>query len=134
MTWYDQAACRGMGVDLFYAARPSREVVDLCAGCPVQPQCLEAVIAEETANGIPSYREVFGYRGGRTPLERVAIYRQSAPPPVERPAIGNNPECGTTAGKDVHHKRGEITCRACREAINERVRQRKAAKLKEVAA
>lgn len=75
-SWYDEAACKGMGADLFHpklAGRPSNRVAALvaqakavCEQCPAASQCLaEAFLLpwrEDMATG--------AIRGGTTPYER----------------------------------------------------------------
>lgn len=41
--WKQRAACRGLDVSLFFPERGgvSREAKDVCATCPVQPECLD---------------------------------------------------------------------------------------------
>jgi len=66
--WRTQAACVGAPVELFYpqagdhAARA--EAKRVCAGCPVQPECLADVLGWER----PAHRH--GIAGGLTPGER----------------------------------------------------------------
>ena len=70
LAWQDDAACRGLPVELFVGPdreppgeRRAREVraVGVCAGCPVRQQCLEHALA------VP---EMFGVWGGATESER----------------------------------------------------------------
>lgn len=67
MSWYQQAACRGMGPKLFFpeigsdAQGDAWEAKKVCAGCPVRTECLEQAQADV---------EWFGVWGGMTSLER----------------------------------------------------------------
>lgn len=75
--WHRQAACRGMGADLFHpvveTGRPTRENVArikeakaVCARCPVAAECLA-----EVAKLAPRADLATGaIRGGLTPSER----------------------------------------------------------------
>jgi WhiB family redox-sensing transcriptional regulator len=67
--WLREAACAAADPDLFFpddsrsAARAAKEV---CAGCPVQPDCLEYSLAAG---------EEFGVWGGLTEKERHNLLR-----------------------------------------------------------
>lgn len=65
MNWKERAACRGVGVDLFFARRTSpegREAVTYCEACPVRDECLDDCLATEKIR--------LGIRGGLGPYER----------------------------------------------------------------
>jgi len=55
MPWQDDAACRGMPTDWWYtegritteATINIKRAKRICAGCPVQSQCLDAGMSEE---------------------------------------------------------------------------------------
>jgi WhiB family redox-sensing transcriptional regulator len=52
--WRELAACRGIGLDLFFpergeSAEPARQV---CAACPVRQPCLEYAISNRITHGI----------------------------------------------------------------------------------
>ena len=67
--WAERAACRGEDPELFYPPRGeviSETAYQLCAGCPVQPQCLEHAIRHES----------IGYWAGTSALERKKMRRQ----------------------------------------------------------
>lgn len=69
--WTEHAACRGMNPNLFIPAkedaadRLSAHAKQVCAGCPVSSQCLEANIAEP-----------LGVWGGLTASERRNLRRR----------------------------------------------------------
>lgn len=93
--WHAQAACRGMGWQLFFVERgenvqPARAV---CEGCPVQAQCLEAAQSEN-----------FGIWGGQTAKERSKGRRRRQ----NRVA-----RCGTNSGYFRHRRLGEDVCGPC---------------------
>lgn len=77
--WRDHAACTGLG-DLFLPRdehhAPTTEPKKICAGCPVQQQCLDAAMKEE--GGVDQFRRA-GVRGGLTPAERAAAANQRGP-------------------------------------------------------
>lgn len=72
--WYDQAACRGMPVELFVAdaghGREQAAAKQVCASCPVQDQC--AALAIDTP-------WLAGLWGGTTTRERRTIRRRDRP-------------------------------------------------------
>jgi WhiB family transcriptional regulator, redox-sensing transcriptional regulator len=65
--WRERAACRDAAQDVFFPTRRGTAVVEieaakqLCATCPVQPQCLEFALLT---------RQDFGVWGGTTEHER----------------------------------------------------------------
>lgn len=70
--WRDEAACRGMDVDLFFPPRNgnvSAEARMTCDRCPVRQACL--IDALETGE------LDFGVRGGLTPQERRQLVRRN---------------------------------------------------------
>jgi WhiB family redox-sensing transcriptional regulator len=66
--YLDEAACRGLDPELFYAESGSSimRAKGFCAACPVQEKCLEWGVR----------REEFGVWGGTTARERAALRRQ----------------------------------------------------------
>jgi hypothetical protein len=69
--WHLDAACRGMGHGAFVRSEkadygPTRE---LCEGCPVRQQCLEAALADP---------DIVGLWGGTTERERREMRRRVA--------------------------------------------------------
>jgi len=69
--WQDLANCLGVDPDLFFPERgaSTREAKEVCRGCVVQHECLEAALA----NG-----EKFGIWGGMSERERRRIRRARA--------------------------------------------------------
>ena len=77
LRWQDDAACREIGAELFYANDTEERVVKagyetseakkICNSCPVQTDCLEYALNYET----PS--KMYGIWGGATPRERAEI-------------------------------------------------------------
>ncbi len=61
--WQSEAACRGMGTEVFYTDRgeSTKPPKDVCAGCPVRAACLEYALAAG---------EQFGVWGGLSENER----------------------------------------------------------------
>ena len=80
-SWWDDALCRGMGVDLFFGPEPTAaetvakrrqreaEAKRVCAGCHVSVECLADALAFNDE----------GVRGGLTRHERLRI---AEPKPV----------------------------------------------------
>lgn len=77
--WRDHAACIGKG-EIFLPRDErngsSTEPKRICAGCPVQHQCLDAAMKEE--GGVDQFRRA-GVRGGLTPAERAAAANRRGP-------------------------------------------------------
>lgn len=69
MQWYDEAACRGLDVELFYAEEPgaTSQALQICASCPVREPC------HQTAMG---QREAYGVWGGTRENQRRRIFRR----------------------------------------------------------
>lgn len=67
--WHRRAACRGpdVPVDIFYPERGEslKHARDLCAVCPVRPQCHDAGL-----------REKYGIWGGSSERERRRLRRE----------------------------------------------------------
>lgn len=112
--WFDRAACRGLGPDLFYPDTVGPNVGPakaICAGCPVRQECLE--------RGLDA-SEGFGVWGGLSPKERRPLRnrRTELKPPTH----------GTTAGYHYHHTRRDLwgpPCAACRQAHSLRMAERR---------
>ncbi len=110
-SWQADAACRGMPVSLFYPERGKHALAAraACASCPVSAECFEAGINEN-----------HGIWAGTNLKERRLTERR------ERTKRRNAAVCGTTGGYSAHADRGEPSCRACRWAINEYQRVKRA--------
>lgn len=67
--WYDDAACKGMDVELFYAEAPgpTAQALTTCAACPVRRTCSEVAMAD---------REAYGVWGGTLETHRQRIFRR----------------------------------------------------------
>lgn len=61
--WHKAAACRGVDSAIFFLGpgHPATEAKAICAGCPVQPACLDWAVDNKVTLGI---------FGGQTPIER----------------------------------------------------------------
>lgn len=119
--WQEHAACRGLNPDLFFPAKRGHPdevklAKAICLGgtdrepCPVLEDCRRR-----------HFDEVFGIWFGTTPVERKRL-RSAARAELGLPQGGpirplHPPApCGTTAGYQRHHVRGEVACAACKEA------------------
>lgn len=79
--WRELAECKGWaekGVDPWFPESPGDPkayvvAAEVCAGCPVAQQCLDAAMAEE---GALHARQRHGMYAGLTPGERYALYRR----------------------------------------------------------
>lgn len=70
--WALAAACRDMDPEVFESAGAANpEAVAACKRCPIRALCLE----EELRLNSGAKEGQFGYRGGTTSAERVAILR-----------------------------------------------------------
>lgn len=76
--WRERAACRGAATDLFFpvgaaeaAADETRQAREICAGCPVRPQCLAYALASG---------QQYGIWGGSDEQERRRLRRQRREP------------------------------------------------------
>lgn len=128
--WRDHAACAS-DADLMFP-EPSdkagiREARVVCAGCPVQQQCLAYVIGME-AGRAKDMRS--GIWAGRTPSQRYYIYKTRTGPAQATPKLrgsGRTPNpCGTPAAYDRHCRNHEAIDDACRQAHNDKNREQKA--------
>jgi len=73
--WWDHAACKGMGLDLFifepgerYSRKKIREAKAVCATCVVRPECLAESLKYST-----TVLECYGIWGGLTWKERSQL-------------------------------------------------------------
>lgn len=103
--WREQAACRGVPLDVFYPADTHRrDAWDLaaawCAICPVRADCATEHDGHGMWGGLSEADEL-GQRGAR---------RRATPAPV--PYEGH----GTAAGYRRHYRHGEVPCDPCRTA------------------
>lgn len=73
MSWRERAACKGRGIDAFFAGRSTtqgKQAVTLCWLCPVQRECLTDCLAFEKTDNMR-----IGIRGGLGPNERTQLVR-----------------------------------------------------------
>lgn len=75
VTWRDDAACLGVGPDIFFPEGEQRGGLakQVCAGCPiwVKQACLDEALATP-------YRNDYGIRAGLTRHERYRMRRAAA--------------------------------------------------------
>ncbi len=110
--WFDNAICRSDGLltEQFFADDGHYESVrPICAACPVRAECLGDEL-RMMREGALSY----GYRGGTTPDERLALIgkvkKRTGRPPLESIAHG------TKQGRSQHIRRNTKVCDACKAA------------------
>lgn len=67
--WYDEAACRGLDVELFYTDEPSAtsRALQVCRACPVRADCHQTAMRQ---------RESYGVWGGTPEHLRRRIFRR----------------------------------------------------------
>lgn len=125
--WIEQAACRGMGPDMFAVSRNDQEhsplvqrALAVCASCPVKVECEADMLAYTD----PPYRIVVA--GMRPKQARLHWYTVNDVTCRDRDRSANfggtGGECGTNQGHQKHLRRGEPACRACKDAHNEHAR------------
>lgn len=77
VSWLDQAACKGMDIEVFFPPNPTGRRYDysaalaVCASCPVVQECRDDALATERFG---ERRE--GVRGGLPPAERDQLARE----------------------------------------------------------
>ena len=113
--WTADAACRGLDPDLFHPARGDRRAViralAVCAGCPVAAECLDYALRNGITVGI------YGGTSGNTRREKLGRKPGGQTKPIEH---------GTPRGYAAEIRRQMGTCRACRDANNAYLAERKA--------
>lgn len=76
--WMERAACAQIGGDLWYAdegqANYRKEAKEICAGCPVQTECLTYALEVEAADPRTSFR--YGIWSGTTPNQRHELAKK----------------------------------------------------------
>lgn len=52
--WFDDAACRGLDVELFYSEDPAAtsQALQLCRRCPVREACLRTAMDQREFDGV----------------------------------------------------------------------------------
>jgi WhiB family redox-sensing transcriptional regulator len=114
--WASRGACRGQNMTrLFFpgVGEPTDQAKAVCASCPVITECRTHALEQG---------EKFGIWGGLSEAQRKEIRsgrvrRQSWP--IKH---------GTPSGYNIHLRRGETPCAACRQAISVYRTARKTAK------
>jgi WhiB family redox-sensing transcriptional regulator len=111
--WQQQAACRGVGPEIFYSTHPhdAAQAREYCGRCPVTESCLQYAIDGAERYGVWA---ALGVKDRRKVSTRTRGQRTDA-------AV-----CGTESGYNAHLRRNETPCRHCRWVANEAARIRKA--------
>ncbi|MYW48846.1 WhiB family transcriptional regulator [Streptomyces sp. SID161] len=120
--WELQATCRHEDPDLWFSKRSVAEAKRICLEvCPVQVQCLEAVLARESQTADTMRAGIIaGLTGAQRAAlaaerrEQVPVEKRQAPPGAGRPPA----PCGTRSAYNRHIRKGEKPCRPCNEANN----------------
>ena len=112
--WRTRAACKGVDINVFFPPEDEEEggysdvAIDLCKRCPVRDECLlNALSGADGTNKLS-----FGYWGGTTPEERMAMIEALPQPP--RPC--------EICGADMPEGRS-VTAIYCSAACKRRARQ-----------
>lgn len=109
VTWMDDATCRGIPDIMFPPEHTANRNLaaaydrarDICAICPVQPDCLEWALLHPDAI-------VGGVVAGLDPKQLVEARRER----LEERRANATPKCGTERAYVVHAERGEH-CELC---------------------
>lgn len=126
-TWRDRAICRGLDPDIFFPRTGDISGIDyarqICAGCPVVQECLDAAMEAEHGTGKDSRAGVFG---GLSSSQRYNLYRASTLAPTG-PHTGGKPmvPCGTYGAYQRHRRYKEPVCDDCREAARLKSQRRR---------
>lgn len=114
-SWASRGLCQGYDLDVFFTESKSgmKRAKQICAGCPVRPECLaEALRAENDSR--------FGVSGGLTASERSRLVKSRAEPaePEGPPTRSGRPaaKCGTRSGYTRHTREKTVICDPCRQA------------------
>lgn len=119
--WKQQAKCKGMKAELFFALNPTKEAVAACAACPVLEECGTYAI----------HNEFYGYWGGMSERARERARRNlSIARPKSGTALTVRPSTrqlmeiphGTPQGYQLERKRGLMTCDACKNAQRNKIK------------
>ena len=115
--WHAQAACRGMGSEVFFPERGDKvsEAIAICEGCPVRQECLEFSLQNGERNGI------WGGVPERRRRNLRAEWRANKTGVVPKPGELDN--CGTDSGYYSHRYRNQPACPACLAAHAEAARK-----------
>jgi WhiB family redox-sensing transcriptional regulator len=121
LNWRTRAACLDHDPELFFAPDQERanrrnpriaEAKRVCAGCPVQQECLRWALKHDIREGVwggldegerPTTR-----RPTRKPARAPKVARVSKLDPVSRPS------CGRQRGYEAHTANGEHQCGTCK--------------------
>lgn len=72
MEWRDEAACKTMPHDLFFASgKMLGAVEEACGACPVRAECLADALAFEVHE---DFGKFYGVRGGMMPGKRYQLH------------------------------------------------------------
>jgi WhiB family redox-sensing transcriptional regulator len=107
--WRADAACRGMGADVFLPGPGQNSAVAaakaICNRCPVKSECLTEALTDPDNSGIWA---------ATSQRQRKAIRAESGAPRKRPKPIQH----GTRGGHETHARRGEPSCTPCRLAYN----------------
>lgn len=121
--WVQHRACTDKPVAFFFPPPKQSPTVyqairDVCAGCPVQAECLDYSLRDA---------ETRGWWGGLSEAQRTTLrtgrprakrpYKERARAPIEH---------GTVAGQRAHLRRKVAMCDECRDAWNAHKRMKRA--------
>lgn len=114
MKWWDQAACKGQPLELFFPERghSTKQALEFCKKCTVKEECLADALKYESED----FR--FGVYGGMSQSMRQEEFDGKKRPAQICPAHGELTEENT-----MPFGRGRRRCRACFEDLRDRYRR-----------
>jgi hypothetical protein len=89
LDWAKRGNCRGLPPPAMFEDATKETARKVCAGCPVQHECLTYAMRLERAGSVA---ERDGIYGGFSPRQRAALARGAFLPVLVRPGYGNG--CG----------------------------------------
>ncbi|MEU3162229.1 WhiB family transcriptional regulator [Streptomyces griseoincarnatus] len=126
--WELRARCRGLDPEIFFTKANAQMARAICRACPVEAECLEAVLRREDGLSAGYRHGIFAETTGPERARLAAaepVRPEPEPGPAEQPteAPAGPPECGTRSAYQRHKRLGEPIDEACREAYARAARE-----------
>ncbi|MCX4575658.1 WhiB family transcriptional regulator [Streptomyces sp. NBC_01571] len=118
--WELSAACRDVDPNVFFKKDSLSLARRTCRACPVQEECLDAVLARESHVAKTQREGIFAALTGAQRWE-VERQRKTGQPAVKKPKKAPGPgrklsPCGTEGAYQRHQRKGEPADQACLDA------------------